>query len=96
MFSLLTLSKYVPAVDPIATLSNEPVSLTFKLPVNRCESLAASPNILDPSVSKILEVTIEDVKAVTVRLSTVISVAVREVTAILAARASESTPPSFM
>jgi len=55
-----------------------------------------SPNIFEPSVCKILEVTIDEVKLVTVKLDTVISVAVSEVTAMLAARASESTPPSFI
>tara|TARA_R110001592_G_scaffold225540_2_gene481512 strand:+ start:176 stop:577 length:402 start_codon:yes stop_codon:yes gene_type:complete len=66
------------------------------LPLNVWVSDDVSPNILDPSVSKIDEVTIEDVKAVTVRLDTVISVAAKEVTEILAASASESTPPSFI
>ena len=53
------------------------------LPLNVWVSDDVSPNILDPSVSKIDEVTIEDVKAVTVRLDTVISVAAKEVTEIL-------------
>jgi len=65
-------------------------------PLKVCESDTESPKILEPSVLRILEVTIEEVKAVTVKLDTVISVAVNDTTPILEASASESTPPSLI
>ena len=61
-----------------------------------CVSETASPNIFEPSVCKIEEVIIDEVKLVTVKLDTIISVAVSVPTSILSANASVSTPPSFI
>ncbi len=76
-------------------LPAEPLVWSCIDPVKLWRSSDASPNILDPWVLTTLEVTIEDVKLVTVRLATVISDAVNDVTSILLANASESIPPSF-
>ena len=93
----------IPALSPFNVISfanKSPLALILPdeviLPLNKCVSAIVSPKILDPSVLTIEDVTILEVSAVTVKLSTVISVAVKEVTPMLEANASESTPPSFI